>query len=71
MTEPEDTASSCVKGKLGRKLGKKFFTERVIKYCNGMPEEVLESPSSGVLKGLDVALGVMVLLSCWGRDWTQ
>ncbi|RMB93635.1 hypothetical protein DUI87_29862 [Hirundo rustica rustica] len=42
-------------------IRKEFFTEGVIKYWNGLPGEVVESPSLEVfLKRLDVALGVMV-----------
>ena len=42
-------------------LRKTFFMERVIKYWNGLPREMAESPSLGVFKKrLDVALGAMV-----------
>lgn len=38
-----------------------FFTQRVVKYWNGLPGDVVEAPSLDVFKkGLDVALAAMV-----------
>lgn len=37
---------------------KTFFTVRVVKHCNRLPREFMESPSVGIVKTqLDVVLG--------------
>ena len=42
-------------------IRKKLFMERVMKYWNGLPREVVEPPSLDVFKKrLDKALGAMV-----------
>ncbi|KAK4829367.1 hypothetical protein QYF61_003294 [Mycteria americana] len=67
-------ASSCVRRGLDCILRKNLFTKRVVKHWNRLPREVVESPSLGVKRCVNVALGTWFSKYCiqfWAHQYKK